>query len=172
MTSPAGEDDDTVAIVRRPKEPASGSTPAIRVPDDQADGQADDLTVVVAKRAKTTSAAPTPLAPTPTPAPPRTARRRGIAPPPGPLGVAPQAIESAGKDATESYSPRAIPAPRPPRENLPDGAAATRDLSAALPSVARRSHITARAALVAFGLACGISVIGLTLIALAYLRAR
>ena len=97
--------------------------------------------------------------------PGRAARRRGLTPPPVPAGFAPQAVETAGPHATQTYRPRAIPEP-PPAPVILQGPDATREASATMPSVARHAQITARVALVVFVVSCVASIVGLTLIAL------
>ena len=143
------DDDDHTVMVDR------AGTSSTATPDD-------DHTVVVGKKA---AGAPAPMLAKG----PRASRRRGMTPPPVPAGFAPRAVEAAGVGATEIYRPREIPAPLPTVPVILEGPTATREASATMPSVARHSRITARVAMVVFVASCVASVVGLTLIALAYI---
>ncbi len=94
-------------------------------------------------------------------------RRRGLATPPVPPGFAPRGFEGSGAGARERYRPRAIPTPPPGSSAAVTSPAASREGSASMPSVARRTRVTARLAMALFATACVVSVVGLTLIALA-----
>lgn len=135
-------DDDTDRTVARPR-------------DD------DDATITVDRSTPSVK-----LPPVPSLRRARVQRRRGIAPPPVPVGFAPAARAAVGPGAIDHYSPRALtpaPATRPAPEG---GVVPTRVIDPGLPSVARRAHRTAVVALAAFVGACAVSVTGLTLIAL------
>lgn len=151
------EDDQTVVFDRKASRTAKpGSRPARPRQDE------DDQTVVVAKRARSRQASPHAKA----------KRARAIAPPPAPVGFAPQAVKAAGANSTERYSPRAIPAPPSPAPIFAEGRAASREASATMRSVTRHTRLTARVALVVFAASCVASIIGLTLIALALVARR
>lgn len=135
-------DDDTDRTVARPR-------------DD------DDATITVDRSAPSVK-----LPPVPSLRRARVQRRRGIAPPPVPVGFAPGARAAVGPGAVDHYSPRALP-PAPATRPAPEGGVVpTRVIDPGLPSVARRARRTAVVALAAFVGACAVSVTGLTLIVL------
>jgi hypothetical protein len=106
------------------------------------------------------------LPPVPSLRPARVQRRRGLAPPPVPVGFAPAARAAVGPGAVDHYRRREL-APPPTVRAAPDGGiVSTRVIDPDLPSVARRARRTAVVALAAFVGACVVSVTGLTLILL------
>jgi hypothetical protein len=173
-------DEETIVVDRRPKllgvddddddddTDRSASRPALPALDDDTDrtvarerDDSDEQTVTVDR-----SASAVKLPPVPSLRRARVQRRRGIAPPPVPVGFAPAARAAVGPGAVDHYAPREL---RPPPEarSVPEGGvASTRVIDPNLPSVARRARRTAAVALAAFVGACLISVTGLTLILL------
>jgi hypothetical protein len=139
----ADEDDDTDRTVARPR-------------DD-----IDDETITVDRSAPSVS-----LPPVPSLRRARVQRRRGIAPPPVPVGFAPAARPAVGPGAVEHYSPRELSPPPAAPAAFEGTVAAARAFDPALPSVARRTRRTAVIAVAAFATACVVSVTGLTLIVL------
>jgi hypothetical protein len=140
---PLDVDDDTDRTVARPRD------------------EADDDTVAVDR-----SAPPVKLPPVPSLRRARVQRRRGIAPPPVPVGFAPPARAAVGPGAIEHYAPRELAPPPAPTSIAPENAAPARVIDRSLPSVARRSRRTGAVALAAFVAACIVSITGLTLILL------
>ena len=173
--SAAGE--DTIVVDRRPRllgidddddddTDRSASRPSSDVDDDtdrtvaRPRDESDDETISVDRSAPSIK-----LPPVPSLRRARVQRRRGIAPPPVPVGFAPPARPAVGPGAVEHYAPRELVLPPPAPRNPPPGdAMPAREIDRSLPSVARRSRRTAAVALVAFVGACLLSVTGLTLI--------
>jgi hypothetical protein len=154
------DDDDTDRSATRPPLEAEDDTDrtVARPRDDDAD---DDETITVDRAAPSVK-----LPPVPSLRPARVQRRRGIAPPPVPVGFAPAARAAVGPGAVDHYRRREL-APPPAVRAAPDGGiVSTRVIDPDLPSVARRARRTAVVALVAFVGACVVSVTGLTLILL------
>lgn len=154
------DDDDTDRSATRPPLEAEDDTDrtVARPRDDDAD---DDETITVDRAAPSVK-----LPPVPSLRPARVQRRRGIAPPPVPVGFAPAARAAVGPGAVDHYRRREL-APPPAVRAAPDGGIeSTRVIDPDLPSVARRARRTAVVALAAFVAACIVSVTGLTLILL------
>jgi hypothetical protein len=154
------DDDDTDRSATRPPLEAEDDTDrtVARPRDDDAD---DDETITVDRAAPSVK-----LPPVPSLRPARVQRRRGIAPPPVPVGFAPAARAAVGPGAVDHYRRRDL-APPPAVRAAPDGGiVSTRVIDPDLPSVARRARRTAVVALAAFVGACVVSVTGLTLILL------
>jgi hypothetical protein len=154
------DDDDTDRSATRPPLEAEDDTDrtVARPRDDDAD---DDETITVDRAAPSVK-----LPPVPSLRPARVQRRRGIAPPPVPVGFAPAARAAVGPGAVDHYRRREL-APAPTVRAAPDGGfVSTRVIDPDLPSVARRARRTAVVALAAFVGACVVSVTGLTLILL------
>src|SRR5690606_6809831 len=154
------DDDDTDRSATRPPLEAEDDTDrtVARPRDDDAD---DDETITVDRAAPSVK-----LPPVPSLRPARVQRRRGIAPPPVPVGFAPAARAAVGPGAVDHYRRRDL-APPPAVRAAPDGGiVSTRVIDPDLPSVARRARRTAVVALAAFVGACIVSVTGLTLILL------
>lgn len=155
------DDDDTDRSATRPPLEAEDDTDrtVARPRDDDADD--DDETITVDRAAPSVK-----LPPVPSLRPARVQRRRGIAPPPVPVGFAPAARAAVGPGAVDHYRRRDL-APPPAVRAAPDGGiVSTRVIDPELPSVARRARRTAVVALAAFVGACVVSVTGLTLILL------
>jgi hypothetical protein len=155
------DDDDTDRSATRPPLEAEDDTDrtVARPRDDDADD--DDETITVDRAAPSVK-----LPPVPSLRPARVQRRRGIAPPPVPVGFAPAARAAVGPGAVDHYRRREL-APPPAVRAAPDGGiVSTRVIDPDLPSVARRARRTAVVALAAFVGACVVSVTGLTLILL------
>jgi hypothetical protein len=156
------DDDDTDRSATRPPLEAEDDTDrtVARPRDDDADDD-DDETITVDRAAPSVK-----LPPVPSLRPARVQRRRGIAPPPVPIGFAPAARAAVGPGAVDHYRRREL-APPPAVRAAPDGGiVSTRVIDPDLPSVARRARRTAVVALAAFVGACIVSVTGLTLILL------
>ncbi len=168
----AGEDEHTVVVRGKRKAAArddaeSSANPEVdetehtvvvkRARKAAADDDGEDHTVVVGRKPGKASLARTPAS----------KRRRGIALPPVPEGFGPRAIDAIGPNAEVTVAPRAIPdLPAAPAQVI-EGPAATRAAAPFMPSVLRRGQRTARTAVIAFAAVCVVSVVGLTLIALA-----
>ena len=153
------DDDDTDRSASRPALPAQDEDTDRTVARERDDS--DEQTITVDR-----SASAVKLPPVPSLRRARVQRRRGIAPPPVPVGFAPAARAAVGPGAVDHYSLREL---RPPPEARPvpeGGVAPTRVIDPQLPSVARRARRTAVLALAAFAGACVVSVTGLTLILL------
>lgn len=153
------DDDDTDRSASRPALPAQDEDTDRTVARERDDS--DEQTITVDR-----SASAVKLPPVPSLRRARVQRRRGIAPPPVPVGFAPAARAAVGPGAVDHYSPREL---RPPPEarSVPEGGVApTRVIDPQLPSVARRARRTAVLAWAAFAGACVVSVTGLTLILL------
>ena len=93
--------------------------------------------------------------------------RSRIEPPPGPEGAR-TAVGAVGPNAVDTYVPRPLPAPVAappvPRSDAP------RRGDAALPSVARSSRASGRAALVVFAATCVVSLAGLIAVVVWFVR--
>jgi hypothetical protein len=153
------DDDDTDRSATRPPLEAEDDTD--RTVARPRDDDADDETITVDRAAPSVK-----LPPVPSLRPARVQRRRGIAPPPVPVGFAPAARAAVGPGAVDHYRRREL-APPPAVRAAPDGGIeSTRVIDPDLPSVARRARRTAVVALAAFVGACIVSVTGLTLILL------
>src|SRR5690606_1747911 len=153
------DDDDTDRSATRPPLEAEDDTD--RTVARPRDDDADDETITVDRAAPSVK-----LPPVPSLRPARVQRRRGIAPPPVPVGFAPAARAAVGPGAVDHYRRRDL-APPPAVRAAPDGGiVSTRVIDPDLPSVARRARRTAVVALAAFVGACIVSVTGLTLILL------
>lgn len=153
------DDDDTDRSASRPALPAQDEDTDRTVARERDDS--DEQTITVDR-----SASAVKLPPVPSLRRARVQRRRGIAPPPVPVGFAPAARAAVGPGAVDHYSLREL---RPPPEARPvpeGGVAPTRVIDPQLPSVARRARRTAVLAWAAFAGACVVSVTGLTLILL------
>jgi hypothetical protein len=171
-------DERTIVVDRRPRllgiddddddTDRSAPRPPLEVDDDTdrtvarpRDDDADDETITVDRATPSVK-----LPPVPSLRPARVQRRRGIAPPPVPVGFAPAARAAVGPGAVDHYRRREL-APPPAVRAAPDGGiVSTRVIDPDLPSVARRARRTAVVALAAFVGACVVSVTGLTLILL------
>jgi hypothetical protein len=153
----------TIAVDRRPKllgaEPDDDDDDTDRTVARPRDDVDDDETITVDR-----STPSVPLPPVPSLRPARVQRRRGIAPPPIPVGFAPAARPAVGPGAVEHYRPRELSAPPAAPPATAAAAASTRVIDPGLPSVARRARRTAVVAVAAFVGACAVSVTGLTLI--------
>ena len=91
-------------------------------------------------------------------------RRRGLAPPPIPVGFVPPARVAVGPGAVEHYAPRELP---PPPGDLAMPLTLSRParvVDPSLPSVVRRAARTRMIAFAAFAGSCVVSVTGLALI--------
>ena len=154
------DDDDTDRSATRPPLEAEDDTDrtVARPRDDDAD---DDETITVDRAAPSVK-----LPPVPSLRPARVQRRRGIAPPPVPVGFAPAARAAVGPGAVDHYRRRELASPPAVRAAPDGGIVSTRVIDPELPSVARRARRTAVVALAAFVGACVVSVTGLTLILL------
>lgn len=154
------DDDDTDRSATRPPLEAEDDTDrtVARPRDDDAD---DDETITVDRAAPSVK-----LPPVPSLRPARVQRRRGIAPPPVPVGFAPAARAAVGPGAVDHYRRRELAVPPAVRAAPDGGIESTRVIDPDLPSVARRARRTAVVALAAFVGACVVSVTGLTLILL------
>ncbi|GMA91134.1 hypothetical protein [Homoserinibacter gongjuensis] len=154
------DDDDTDRSATRPPLEAEDDTDrtVARPRDDDAD---DDETITVDRAAPSVK-----LPPVPSLRPARVQRRRGIAPPPVPVGFAPAARAAVGPGAVDHYRRRELAVPPAVRAAPDGGIESTRVIDPDLPSVARRARRTAVVALAAFVGACIVSVTGLTLILL------
>src|SRR5690606_24737952 len=154
------DDDDTDRSATRPPLEAEDDTDrtVARPRDDDAD---DDETITVDRAAPSVK-----LPPVPSLRPARVQRRRGIAPPPVPVGFAPAARAAVGPGAVDHYRRRELAVPPAVRAAPDGGIVSTRVIDPDLPSVARRARRTAVVALAAFVGACVVSVTGLTLILL------
>lgn len=154
------DDDDTDRSATRPPLEAEDDTDrtVARPRDDDAD---DDETITVDRAAPSVK-----LPPVPSLRPARVQRRRGIAPPPVPVGFAPAARAAVGPGAVDHYRRRELAVPPAVRAAPDGGIVSTRVIDPDLPSVARRARRTAVVALAAFVGACIVSVTGLTLILL------
>jgi len=175
--SDSGE--ETIVVDRRPKllgvddddddddTDRSASRPVLDVDDDTDRTVArerdddDDATITVDRSAPAVK-----LPPVPSLRRARVQRRRGIAPPPVPVGFAPAARAAVGPGAVDHYGRRELTPPPAAPIAPAEGAAATRTFDPSLPSVARRARRTAVVTLAAFVGACAVSVTGLTLILL------
>jgi hypothetical protein len=154
------DDDDTDRSATRPPLEAEDDTDRT-VARPRVDDADDDETITVDRAAPSVK-----LPPVPSLRPARVQRRRGIAPPPVPVGFAPAARAAVGPGAVDHYRRREL-APPPAVRAAPDGGiVSTRVIDPELPSVARRARRTAVVALAAFVGACVVSVTGLTLILL------
>ncbi|MGN6274116.1 MAG: hypothetical protein ACTHMQ_13615 [Protaetiibacter sp.] len=151
------DDDDTDRSASRPPLDADDDTDrTVARPRDES----DDETISVDRSAPSIK-----LPPVPSLRRARVQRRRGIAPPPVPVGFAPPARNAVGPGAVEHYAPRGLVPPPPAPKVLPPGdAVPARGIDRSLPSVARRSRRTGAVALAAFIGACLLSATGLTLI--------
>jgi hypothetical protein len=150
------DDDDTDRSATRPPLEAEDDTDrtVARPRDDDAD---DDETITVDRAAPSVK-----LPPVPSLRPARVQRRRGIAPPPVPVGFAPAARAAVGPGAVDHYRRREL-APPPAVRAAPDGGiVSTRVIDPDLPSVARRARRTAVGARAALVGGCVVSVTGLT----------
>jgi hypothetical protein len=154
------DDDDTDRSATRPPLEAEDDTDrtVARPRDDDADA---DETITVDRAAPSVK-----LPPVPSLRPARVQRRRGIAPPPVPVGFAPAARAAVGPGAVDHYRRRELAVPPAVRAAPDGGIVSTRVIDPDLPSVARRARRTAVVALAAFVGACIVSVTGLTLILL------
>ncbi|MFF2494135.1 hypothetical protein [Agromyces sp. NPDC058064] len=166
-------DDETVVVERTVVRGDAGAESAAA---DSADATvvvprtsgSDEATVVVdrgdsSKPRLTHRGAPVMHAPT------RRDRRR-----PAPAPVSEEVLRTAEPgagpgvlDRYEARAPEASPPPRPPR--FAAGPPPTRDTTATLPSVARRSRRTAVASIAVFAGACLLSVVGLVALAVTVL---
>ncbi|HET8896018.1 MAG TPA: hypothetical protein VFN04_02005 [Protaetiibacter sp.] len=153
------DDDDTDRSESRPALPAQDEDTDRTVARERDDS--DEQTITVDR-----SASAAKLPPVPSLRRARVQRRRGIAPPPVPVGFAPAARAAVGPGAVDHYSPRELRPPPEARAVPEGGVAPTRVIDPNLPSVARRARRTAVLALAAFAGACVVSVTGLTLILL------
>ena len=155
------DDDDDTGRTERPHDEFDIDTDSDRtVARPRADAD-DDETITVDRGSPTVS-----LPPVPSLRPARVQRRRGIAPPPIPVGFAPAARPAVGPGAVDHYRPRELrPAPAVAPVSA-GGAASARAFDPTLPSVVRRSRRTAAVAVTAFVGTCAVSVTGLTLIVL------
>lgn len=152
------DDEHTVMVDRAPSTGEDDHTVAVRRGASAAAGtDEDDHTVVVGRKPGKASLARTPSA----------KRRRGIAQPPVPEGFAPKAVDAIGPNAEVVYAPRAIPEPPPAPTPVAEGPAATRAAAPFMPSVLRRAQRTAHLTVLVFVAVCVVSVVGLSLIAVA-----
>lgn len=133
-------DDDTDPTVVRPR------------PDD-------DETIQVDRGAPSVS-----LPPVPSLRPARVQRRRGIAPPPIPVGFAPAARPAVGPGAVAHYQPRELAVPPVSARAVASTTQAQRVIDPALPSVVRRQRRTRTLALLVFACTCVVSLAGIVLI--------
>jgi hypothetical protein len=97
-------------------------------------------------------------------------RRRGIRTAPVEQGFGREPVDAVGANVVEAYAPRPI-APVPvPGPAVPRGDAPLRAPSPSMPSVQRRSRTAGAVALLAFGAACVVSVIGIVAIIVWFAR--
>lgn len=151
------DDDDDTGRTARPRDEFDVDTDRTvarpRVDED------DEATITVDRSAPAVS-----LPPVPSLRRARVQRRRGIAPPPVPVGFAPAARLAVGPGAVEHYRPRELAPPPNAPAHLEASGTRVRVVDPSLPSIARRARRTATVAVAAFVGACAVSATGLTLI--------
>lgn len=179
--APADEPEEgTVVVDRRPRRPRRSTAPLPPEPLDpsDADGDDEDRTVVVDREDKTVvversrrgrrpkdEAAPAPdsvinLLPT----------RRGIKVAPVEPGFGRDAVEAIGPNAVETYVPREIASAPEAAPAVPRGDEALRAEAPSMPSVTRRSRTAGAVALLAFAGACVVSLIGIIVVIVWFVR--
>lgn len=94
--------------------------------------------------------------------------RSGIKPPPVPKDGR-TAVDAVGPNAVDSYVPRPLPVPPVAPPAVPRAQGARRG-EVPLPSVARSSRASGRATLIVFALACAVSLTGLTVVIVWFVR--